>query len=1268
MKKNLSFLLLMLMALAVSERGIADSGPLYYRSAVHNGNRVKTVFGNWGVIGQPIDTRPRGAWIYSSNGYIGDVSLFVGAEVKMKNGTPNKNVVFHSVLTCPVNRPATNRDESTTGEPWTLMPVGGYFNPNKQSIAMSDDNTTWPASWPDKMNDGIDPGWRGSWNGYFGKRASANQESYFVMDDNNDKRFNFANNNTVNNIGVAFKPDSMNPNRNGLGTEVRVRGMQWSQFLAQDNIFWLYEIANQSTTTYDRAVFGMLVGTLVGVTGNQLFGEYDDDWSFYDVKENITYTGDFGRDMSRNPFWVGPVGMVGYAFLESPGNPFDGIDNDGDADKSSSGITAPQFTAADFDSVLIRAGDKIVIINDDFSRHVITVPNKDTVVTTRGPLSIALSPGKTKLSEGGVIVVNGNETVNPNAYDGMDNDLDGLIDENYYLHYRQIKKSDDTPPKTLIDILRPVRHRAYAATPIDDPYSMIDEKRDDLIDNDHDWDINYDDVGRDGISGTGDYGEKDGLPTSGYLTNGYDTGLPGEPHIDKTDVKESDQIGLTSFQYFTPSNDVPLGEDEKLWIRLAPGFFSVPKSIVANKPERGEDGDFIYGSAYFPLVAQKTERFSMALVYGGGNGGSVDDDIADLLKHKRTVQKIYDANYQFPIPPDPAPTLSAVAGDQSVKLYWDRKSEDAVDPVLRVKDFQGYKIYKATDREFNDAFNVTDANGVKKGYRPTFQVDKNDSVSGYFRAPGDIFQQAEGFTYYLGNNSGLVHDTTDHDVINGRTYYYVIVAYDNGDETTGIFPSENSWKIDIDEAGRIRGTSANVAIVVPGKKSLGYQGPIGANTVPPAASLASGKLGYNVVDESKLTGNSYEVSFRDTRDSGKLAPVTTYYSVKDQTQYTDIFTPNKIDTIQTIFPRTAFVPGTVTITTMDGTVLPASSYVMNYERGTVRAATRYALQNDTVNLRRLKISYKYYPVYHSPYLNGSPYTHETKDTDIFDGLQLVFQNDWNVNPIDTLTAFSNPAKAYVVNVSTINLDTDGNNVVDLIATRYPADYDVIFYNTIVDTSSDLYGSLRIPTNFKIWNRTDQHFVTYIFGDADGNNKLNPPDELLFFEKDPTGKLQLTWDMSFSNAQGQRDTVLSFGMGDTIKLRTTKPFRAGDTYSFSVPKPTVSEAKKDSTFNTIRVVPNPYVVASTREQPLTPGTFGRGERRIEFQNVPADAKISIFTARGELVRRLTTDGNIANGVIPWDVKSSENLDIAYGVYFYVVESSAGTKTGKLAIIK
>ena len=54
-----------------------------------------------------------------------------------------------------------------------------------------------------------------------------------------------------------------------------------------------------------------------------------------------------------------------------------------------------------------------------------------------------------------------NNEINGNAFNGIDDDLDGLIDENYYLHYRQKRiyyNETSVIEQTLFDIINP---RAY---------------------------------------------------------------------------------------------------------------------------------------------------------------------------------------------------------------------------------------------------------------------------------------------------------------------------------------------------------------------------------------------------------------------------------------------------------------------------------------------------------------------------------------------------------------------------------------------------------------------------------------------------------------------------------------------------------------------------------------------------------------------------------------------------------------------------------------
>ncbi len=88
-----------LLLFAVAASAFAQSGRENQRSAVMNGNQVRTVFGNWGVIGQPADTRPQRSWKSDNNGYLGDVSPFVGAEVRWQDTS------FRSVVTTPPRAP-----------------------------------------------------------------------------------------------------------------------------------------------------------------------------------------------------------------------------------------------------------------------------------------------------------------------------------------------------------------------------------------------------------------------------------------------------------------------------------------------------------------------------------------------------------------------------------------------------------------------------------------------------------------------------------------------------------------------------------------------------------------------------------------------------------------------------------------------------------------------------------------------------------------------------------------------------------------------------------------------------------------------------------------------------------------------------------------------------------------------------------------------------------------------------------------------------------
>ncbi len=347
---------------------------------------------------------------------------------------------------------------------------------------------------------------------------------------------------------------------------------------------------------------------------------------------------------------------------------------------------------------------------------------------------------------------------------------------------------------------------------------LVDESRADGIDNDGDWNPNTDDLGEDGLVGTNDAGENDGSPT------------PGEPNFDATDVDEADQIGLTSLAAFVPL-DFDRDDDNKVQAAFVSGRFD---NILG-------PGEFVMGSGSFPLVPGQTERFSVALFLSA--------NAIDEARNEAVVRQIYDANYRFAVAP-PRPRLHAVAQDGSATLYWDNRAEAS-------PGFEGYKIYRSTDPGFNDVFTVTDDKGVLIYSEPVATFDLDNDVSKLFGL------HANGFRYFLGNNTGLAHQWTDSGLVNGRTYYYAVVAYNRGDATLGIFPSESTKSIVADRTGALI-TDVNTAIVTPTAESSGYQAPEFA--IEHTGGFSTGTVTAEVVDRTLIKNGQYELAFAEDDD------------------------------------------------------------------------------------------------------------------------------------------------------------------------------------------------------------------------------------------------------------------------------------------------------------------------------------------------------------------------------------------------------------------
>ena len=961
-------------------------------------------------------------------------------------------------------------------------PLPGFFDPAQGSPAMSDLLESWPSDWPDRREGQDDPGWPGSWNGYFGRDVfQADQESYFVMDDNYNVEFDYI-------------PDNTDPYRHGLGLQVSVRGLQWADPLAQDCIFWLYDITNVSTTTYDKIVFGEVFDARVGGTG-----EENDDLAEFISYGNMDITYSWDSDNLGSGGWS-PVGYIGFAFLESPGI----------------------------------------------------------------------------------------------AFDGYDNDDDGLIDE-----------SRDNDPGTWLDAYPygiddvDKFRQFYKREPV--PHWSGDEDGDWLgfsdLNGNGEWDsfeVLNDDLGMDGIGPDHpkypgpDSGEGDGIPTI------------GEPNFGKTDVDESDQIGLTSMESHV-ENTVVFANDELMWTLLQPGRWVLPD------PNRLTNYEFFYASGFFLLEPGKTERFSLALLLG--------EDKDDILRNKKTVQNIYDANYRFKSPPL-KPKLLAVAGDKKVTLYWDKLAERSRDPVYGL-DFEGYMIYKSTWYDFSDSDPVTDSYGNVVFFEPVAQFDLVDGLVGPHSVgigsePG--IDEPTGANLNMGTDSGLKHFWVDTDVLNGQTYYYAIVSYDKGydidfferglsNDSALLVASPSICSIDfeLDKLGNVIGPGVNTAISTPSAPAAGY--------VPPELSElehisgpATGTIIYTLLDPLKIKDN------------------TTYHFLFDDTSANEIiYTIRDITDSRTVLSNQTGLYGDNSLE-FDGLMLTISNdSTVNYKpsnSGWIAGSSNYEL-----NVRDRKSSG---PLFRSP----SDYMI------IFDSTMI----DTSWDPVSP-SLNNRPAKFQIWDV------------------------------TFAENPQKLRFAFKEPRGQEDGLFIDGANIDYLYIWAEHEDGT--------FDKSWRIALEEPSEIYDTTGVGQNVTIDTIyvdpiipTVGDTLFISITKPFRSGDIYELKTKGAYVDKSVAENRLDRIAVVPNPYIAAASWEQKLPPGIIsGRGERKIGFINLPEKCTIHIYTARGYLVRIIEHESTIADGTEFWDLKTKDGMEVAYGLYFFHIDAdNLGEKLGKFAIIK
>ncbi len=164
-------------------------------------------------------------------------------------------------------RQAGLRQSPYSGNIWGWLPLRGFHNEdrinnllqNEPTPASSDDDSSWPESWPDRVEE-TDAGWSGSWNGFRGRGlVNGDEETFYVMDDFSDLEYAYGveieGPHSEKGVYVPVLSDS---SIGGLGLQVEVRTFQFEDVVSEDILFTQYRTTNVSEKDLENVWTGMV--------------------------------------------------------------------------------------------------------------------------------------------------------------------------------------------------------------------------------------------------------------------------------------------------------------------------------------------------------------------------------------------------------------------------------------------------------------------------------------------------------------------------------------------------------------------------------------------------------------------------------------------------------------------------------------------------------------------------------------------------------------------------------------------------------------------------------------------------------------------------------------------------------------------------------------------------------------------------------------------------------------------------------------------------
>jgi hypothetical protein len=474
--------------------------------------------------------------------------------------------------------------------------------------------------------------------------------------------------------------------------------------------------------------------------------------------------------------------------------------------------------------------------------------------------------------------------------------------------------------------------------------------------------------------------------------------------------------------------------------------------------------------------------------------------------------------------------------------------------------------------------------------------------------------------------------------MNGQRYFYSVVAYDRGSEELGIPPSETSKIITFNPESERYTFDVNTAVVTPRPRVAGYVPPTIEATggIQHLSGTGTGTVQIEILDELAVEqDNAFTIQFEDD-------PVTSYTVVDEKVVS---------DTLVAVVGKSSplserqIIENSFVLKSVGGQTYSQGT---DYDLSPTNGRVAYTSTGSIPEGETVVAEYR-----HAPVLNSTLLDREEANP-VFDGLRIFVQEeDLGLDFEETGWSEGDAAYDWITRTATAGPGRIAQ----------PSDYEIRFTNEPVGNAV----STDLPIPFEVFNLTKGNQKLEVFVpdvDRDGVWDLN---EQITFLEEIDGSRIATWEVVLSDPDGLGGRP---NAGDVFFVRTKKPFTAADQFTFRTSAAFEDPELLRNELSDIYVVPNPYVATNVLEPTNPTVNDERGDRRLYFANLPRQATIRIYTLAGELVDTIVRNGTtgLDDGKEFWNLRTKDNMNIAYGLYIYHVESPEGEFIGKFAVIK